>query len=75
MVKMLKQFNIHSCSNVLVFLYSARAIFVANGFVCQVPADRFLEQTTNRLTELLLIFNFHRSISHARNDYGNKERT
>lgn len=55
------------------FPYSVRTTFVTNNFVCQVQADRFLEQIADRLTEPLLTFDFRRSISHAHNAYGNKE--
>lgn len=74
MSKTIKLNAVRFCLNVLAFHCSARVIFVANNFVCQTPADRFLEQTTDRPPIPVLIFDFHRSTSHAHNAYGNKER-
>lgn len=74
MAKTIKLNAVRFCSNVLVFSRFAHIVFVANGFACQMPADRFPEQLTVCLPIPVLIFNFYRSTSHARNAYGNKER-
>lgn len=74
MSKTIKLNAVRFCLNVLAFHCSARVIFVANNFVCQTPADRFLEQLMIRPPIPILIFKFHRSANHARNAYGNKER-